>query len=755
MESYSAFSDLYPAPIIDWVQAKGWTGFREIQKLAIANIPIDQASPLSDVILEAETSSGKTEAAFLPLIARHLLADPKPKGFVIVYVSPLKALINDAQIRLESLGAAADLGVYRWHSESEADKDKARKAAASILLTTPESIEGFLVRAISKPTELAALTSAQAIVVDELHAYFDTARGRHLQSLLHRLDLHAGRKIPRIGLSATLGNIDKEASDALRPKAVDPAKVIRSSGAEAKPVKVAVKVFVDSAEAGLEGEAVRKPLPERIAEELLADLGNASRSLVFANARATVETVFEALSKRAPEGQPFEVARHHSSVPKKERETIEKKMRAEPGIDDAPASMVTICTNTLELGIDIGKVERVIQIDPTYSVSALRQRVGRSGRRDDMTAEGLIYVMENALSETTHPLEQLRLRTIQAAATAQLSLEAAFEVPNPRNLQVSTLYHQVLSMLHEHGECTTQALHEALVTTGPWESDGPFGALPFFERFIEAMEEVRKPQVARVGKDGPWRSAEGQTLRNHPYAIFSTPAEYVVTHGTKVIGRLPVTVAYRIGETFVLNAGRWRVTSVNEARHTITVARAPSAGAPRYGGPAQTPSGLVTQRVQEILAGRSISDVAGDEVVEAVVDEGRSAYQTLGLSGTRFIPWGRDTLIFPWVGARLTETLVLLLRREGLRANGSSFAITVEDEGATAIKLALSAVKPDEIDLEELAREARRLQQDRFDRLLIPYYLRLGYARRGLTLNGFTQLLNDLKTDPAAPDMKD
>lgn len=749
MESHPAFHEHYPPSIVNWVDARGWTRFREIQKLSIDTLPIDPTLPVSDHILEAETSSGKTEAIFLPLVARHVLADPKPKGFVMIYVSPLKALINDTQVRLEGLAAAADLGVYRWHSESEPDKEKARRAGACILLTTPESIEGFLVRANTKPAELAALASTQAIVVDELHVYFDTARGRHLQSLLHRLDLRAGRQIPRLGLSATLGSIDREASETLRPKGALPAVVLRPIGSEARPVKVGVKVFIENSDPsdGLT-DMVKPSLRSRVAAELVSDLKSVSRALVFANARGTVETTFEGVHELVKDGLPFVVARHHSSVPKKERETIEKQMRAQPGDSGVPLSMVTICTNTLELGIDIGKVERVIQIDPTFTVSALRQRVGRSGRRDDTTAEGIIYVLENALADGTHPLEKLRLRTIQAAATAQLSLESAFEVPNLRDLHFSTLYHQIRSMLHEYGDRTTKQLHEALVASGPWEADGPLGELSFFGRFVEAMLETRKPHIARIGLDGPWRKAEGQTLGNHPYAIFSTPAEYVVTHGARVIGRLPASIAYRVGETFVLNAGRWRVTSVNEARHTITVARAPSAGAPRYGGTAQTPSGLVTLRVREILEGRSISVVAINKEVDCVVDEGRKAYSAYQLDKTHFVRWGRDTLLFPWVGSRLTETLALILKREGLRANASSFAITVEESRPDEIKTVLNGTDLANIDLEELAREVRRLQQERFDAQLIPYYLRLSYARRCLTLDGLEELAHILVNDP-------
>lgn len=151
----------------------------------------------------------------------------------------------------------------------------------------------------------------------------------------------------------------------------------------------------------------------------------------------------------------------------------------------------------------------------------------------------------------------------------------------------------------------------------------------------------------------------------------------------------------------------------------------------------------MTQRIRAILDGRPIDDLTADEEVARVIDEGRAAFQEFGLGQNHFLGWRRDTLIFPWVGAKLTETLVLALRREGLKATTTSFAITVEDTTPEAVKAALKVI-PADLDLEELAREARQLQQDKFDRQLIPYYLRMGYARRALTTHGLPEILQRL-----------
>jgi ATP-dependent Lhr-like helicase len=185
-----------------------WTAFTPIQVSALRKIPIDPKVALPDVVLAADTATGKTEAAFLPLLARSLKDRPaNAQGFEFLYISPLKALINEmADTRLPGLAKAAKLLVHPWHSDVlDSSNTQTRKSQTGILLTTPESIEAFFLRRFHDDRDLVALLRVKAIIIDEVHAFFESARGRHLQSLLHRIDTAAERPIPRIALSATLG----------------------------------------------------------------------------------------------------------------------------------------------------------------------------------------------------------------------------------------------------------------------------------------------------------------------------------------------------------------------------------------------------------------------------------------------------------------------------------------------------------------------------------------------------------------------
>ena len=747
MESFEAFHTGYPAPLISWVNEQDWPRFREIQKKAIAAIPISPDQPIPDLILEAETSSGKTEAAFLPLIARLMARPPSNRGFSVLYISPLRALINDQLPRIMPLAELAGLQAHAWHADiPQGDKSKTRRAGKGILLTTPESLEAFAVGAATDDSLFQALCRVECIVVDEVHAFFDTARGKHLQSLLHRLDDCVGRAIPRLGLSATLGSADVSAAAVLRPEQPKDVKILRSSGDEARPAQVRLRAFVDDDASRIDGETPNDRMMERIARQLVSDFAKDSRGLVFANSRAMVTHLTEKCQEVSGPGgiQFFE---HHSSILAGDRRKIEKWMRGEG--DDAPSQMVVIATNTLELGIDIGKVARVVQIDPTFTVSALRQRVGRSGRRNDGHPSGLLYLREQRTTEDSHPLDRLRLRTFQAAATAQLAMEGQFEQPNSSDLHLSALYHQIISTLREKTFATTDELYSALVETGPWSANETVIDRRFFDRLLETMSIGREPAIERI-EEISWKLTEARAKRRHTYAMFSTPPDYIVSAGGNVVGKLPMTVAYRVGDTFVLNRGRWRVVDVNDERRTLSVVRAPTAGAPRFGGLAQVPSGIVSKRMLEIYKGHDVSGLAADDDFMLLIAEGRHAFEAHDLRNARFLQAGRDVILFPWRGARALQTLMLAMRREGMRASASNFAILVEDATIADVIATLEIVKSQPLaELDELAREARQLRSDRFDRYLIPYHQRLAFASRHLSGDGFFELIDDLLTASA------
>ncbi|WP_170950365.1 DEAD/DEAH box helicase [Mesorhizobium sp. WSM3864] len=742
MQEFEPFNTRYPASVISWVKERDWPRFRVIQQRAIEAIPIDPREPIPDLVLEAETSSGKTEAAFLPLVARLIGREPSSPGFSVLYISPLRALINDQVPRIGDLSKLAGLETFGWHSDvSQGSKNRARTTRAGILLTTPESLEAFAIGAAAEGSLFEAISRVECVVIDELHAFFDSARGRQLQSLLNRLDKHAHRAIPRIGLSATLGSADVSAAAVLRPESPSDVAIIRSTGDEVRPAAVRIRAFVDEDASQIDGETPNARVIERIAKQLVSDFADDTRGLVFANSRNSVEQLVEQCLHAAG-ARDIQFFGHHSSIKSSDRRKIEEWMRLEG--TDAPKQMVVIATNTLELGIDIGRVQRVVQIDPTYTVAALRQRVGRSGRRDEAHPDGLLYLREQHITFESHPLDRLRLRTFQSAATAQLSMEGQFEQPNPSDLHLSTLYHQVISILREKTFCTSDELYEMLVETGPWTARRDVIDRAFFNRLLETMGNGGDAAVELI-EDVSWRLTDAMLKRRHAYAVFSTPPDYTVSAGGTVIGKLPMTVAYRIGDTFVLNRGRWRVVNVSDERRTLSVTRAPTAGAPRFGGLAQVPSGVVSVRMLKIYKGHDVDALATDDDFLRLIDEGRQAFEEFGLASTRVLKVGRDVIVFPWRGSRALQTLLLAIRREGLRASASNFAILVESTTVADVVATLTILKRQPLpEPDELAREARQLRSDRFDRNLIPYHQRLAFSHRHLTVDRFAEMIEDL-----------
>ncbi|HXZ08082.1 MAG TPA: DEAD/DEAH box helicase, partial [Paraburkholderia sp.] len=297
--------DLLDERIRRWIWSEGWTELRDAQERAVpALIDADR-----DVIIAAATAAGKTEAAFLPILT-HLLRDEPCAGSVL-YISPLKALINDQWSRLERLCESLEIPVVGWHGDVSASrKQRFLKKPTGVLLITPESLEAMFV------TRGAALASTFAglryVVVDELHAFIGSERGMQLQSLMHRVDLACGRVVPRVGLSATLGDM-RLAAQFMRPKATRPVEIIESASA-GQELKILIKGFVEQpARIHLEA-AIEKPGLEDIVPGSTVDVANhmyrvlrGSNNLIFPNSRRQVELYADLLRRACDrDGYPNE-----------------------------------------------------------------------------------------------------------------------------------------------------------------------------------------------------------------------------------------------------------------------------------------------------------------------------------------------------------------------------------------------------------------------------------------------------------------
>src|SRR5688572_13431784 len=393
-KSSSAFERLNER-VQRWIWSQQWTGLRDIQEAAVD--PILKGD--RDVIIAAPTASGKTEAAFLP-ICSSLLERPG-SGVRVLYVAPLKALINDQFERLESLCEELEIPVNRWHGDvAGSQKKRVVENPEGILLITPESLEGLFVRRATKLLKMFGGLSY--VVLDELHSFVGTERGRQLQSHLSRLEKLLSRRVPRIALSATLGDM-LLAADFLRPRAGDTVCLIES-GPGGQEIKIQLRGYRVKEFKGDETASTRTPIGDshEIAEHVFQNL-RGSDNLVFANSRETVELFSDRLRRVSEANRvPNEFLPHHGSLSKELREDVEARLKEKI----TPETIV--CTSTLEMGLDIGHVSSVAQIGPPPSVATLRQRLGRSGRRGN-PARLRTYVQERSEEHTSELQSQSNL----------------------------------------------------------------------------------------------------------------------------------------------------------------------------------------------------------------------------------------------------------------------------------------------------------------------------------------------------------
>ncbi len=415
--------DLLSQSIQHCLWRMNWTELRPIQSESIRAVLQSE----DDLIVSAATASGKTEAAFLPIIS-HIDSNRK-NSIQALCISPLKALINDQFRRLDELCEHAEIPVHRWHGDVGQDKKaKLVKNPGGILLLTPESLESLF---INRTAALERMFShLEFVVIDELHAFVGRERGTHMRSLLNRLEQRIKHSYRIVALSATLGDWPKLYAQWLRPKAPELVRVVEDKSASRT---VRLKIY------GYPSEHTRKNSPDQEREdqdadlevefaEVLSDLQacfNGRHGLIFANSRNNVEWFADALNHRNEiAGLPRSYLVHHGSVSKHVREETENLMRGE-------IPFTTLCSSSLELGIDIGDVQIVGQLGAPWSVNSLIQRLGRSGRRGDRGSEIRIFITETpGPKKDAELIDRLHVELLQAIALVELMLEKWLEPPD-------------------------------------------------------------------------------------------------------------------------------------------------------------------------------------------------------------------------------------------------------------------------------------------------------------------------------------
>ncbi len=645
-----------------WIWEQRWNELRDIQEKAIR--PILESR--TDLIISSPTASGKTEAAFLPILSC-ILAKNDSQGLGVLYISPLKALINDQFERLEALCQELEIAVWRWHGDvSQNTKNSLLKHPRGVLLITPESLESLMINHSSQIPHL--FSSLSFVVIDELHSFIGTERGRQLQSLLDRLECSLKTHVSRIALSATLSNMSLAKTYLRHDKAL-PCLLIEG-GRGQQEMKAQIRGYTKPIPEPPETKGDESGRGEEATSEIARDLFKILRgqtNLVFANRRADVEIYTDTLRRLCEEQSlPNEFWPHHGSLSKSLREDVERIVK------DKSTPSTVISTATLELGIDIGMVNSVAQIGSPPSVSSLRQRLGRSGRRGQ-PAILRMFVQEEEITPDSHPHDRLRCALVQSMAMLELLMKGWYEPPMNEKLHLSTLVHQTLALIAQYGGIRAASGWEILCRSGPFASVTK-------EMYAKMLRGIGAQQLIAQDSEGLLLLGPvGEKVVNHFsfYTVFLTPEEFsLVTQDGTLLGTLPIDFPVTIGSFLIFGGRRWEVMEIDLERRIVVLTPSQGGRPPQFGGSGRSVHDRVRQEMLNLYQSTVIPPYLNPAAAR-LLSEGREHFQKMKLDERRVIQDGNDVLIFPWRGDLVTNTMTLQLRSDGLQVAPEGIALRV------------------------------------------------------------------------------
>ena len=594
-----------------------------------------------------------------------------------------------------------------------------------VLLITPESLEATL---CNRGTGIAALfKQVTFFVIDELHAFIGTERGKQLQALMHRIDVALGHTVPRIGLSATLGDMGL-AAQFLRPGR--PVAVVNASSTGGQ-LLILVKGFeeltaTDGTGRNVNPEKERAPLA--IAQHMFKNL-RGSNNLVFPNSRREVERYTHLLNGLCEQARiPKEFWPHHGNLSK------EIRYETEAALKQREHAATAVCTNTLELGIDIGAIKSVVQIGTPPSVASLRQRLGRSGRRDDEPAILRGYVIEDALDEKAGLETRLRLDTVQTASVISLLLENWFEPPAVHGAHYSTLVQQLLSSIAQYGGLqATQAFRLLCAPPGPFERVSK-------DAFAELLHTLGQQEILTQDHSGLLLHGRvGDKIVNHYsfYAAFSSDEEFRIVSGGKALGTLPVSQMMTSGQRILFGGRTWLIETIDEEHKTIHVAPAKGGAPPLFNGAGGRVHTQVRERMRDIYVAQDALPFL-DPTAQRFLREGREAFVALALADRLILDQGSQAILLTWLGDAANEAIACLLMSRGVRAFTGRLGIEIQRAGRSLEEienLLRDVASEPAAPVDELLAKANNLARQKWDGLLSSHLLRQSYASSNLDLD--------------------
>ncbi|MBR1612626.1 MAG: DEAD/DEAH box helicase [Succinivibrio sp.] len=704
---------------------KGWQELKPIQEASVKPI-LDRNR---DVIISASTASGKTEAAFLPALTG-VLNSQDLSGIRILYISPLKALINDQFRRLEEMTEFTNLKVTPWHGDVSASKKNALLSEPKgIILTTPESLESLLINHVEWLKD--AMKNLFYVVIDEFHAFMGTQRGYQLQSQLHRIENLISKRVYRIALSATFSDANCVLGY-LRANSKIPCQVITTPSSDKDLLSIQIKGYDHVAING-EDEISRLPDEYNLIANDIFRLLRGSTNLVFCNSRFCTEALASKLETLCKEKfVPVEFFPHHGSLSRDLRESLEYRLQ------EGRWPTTAICTATLELGIDISDVSSIAQVDHPVNVASLRQRLGRAGRREHNAV--LRVFLPEGDSDTQHL--ELFENTALTVAMIELLLERWYEPPLDHEYAFSTLLQQTLSVIASFGSVSAKSLYDLLCKTGPFSLNTP----KIYMQFLKCLGE--KDLIVQLNDGTLALGLEGEKMLSawSFFAAFDTPSEFTIEHDGQNIGTVPLTRDLMIDDTFLFAGRGWKVNFFSQERHVIGVKPYPHDAQPlSMNGSAGHVHDRVRERMLKIYKEGKIPQYLNKTAKEHL-QKGIALFHDRALDTSHIYEGPLGISLFPWKGDRVIRTIVLMLKREAVSAVAYKSHIELEYTPKDSLKVAVhNILDTKEIDEIELIKKINNLDRDKHDGFISMDLKRLAFAHSELDVKGaleFFKVLN-------------
>lgn len=737
----------FPDFIREFIYRNSWETLRAVQ-IAAARTLFENDHHL---LLTSSTASGKTEAAFFPILAD--LWENPPASIGALYIAPLKSLINDQFSRMEELLEESGIAVTHWHGDVAAShKRKLLETPRGILQITPESLESML---MNRSNDIVRLFSdLRYIVVDEIHTLTGSDRGNQIICQLTRLSRLIGHEPRRIGLSATVGDAGL-AAEWLAGGSCVPVDVPVLAEGKIRWRLGMEHFYVQNPKANQTDRAQKQPLavaaeseqetvkhPDAVSTldagyEYMYDCVKDCKSLVFSNSREETEyltATFRQIAAARGEQDIFLI--HHGNLSAAIREEAEAKMK------DRDSMVVTCATVTMELGIDIGRLERVLQSQSPHSVSSFLQRLGRSGRRGQPPEMMMVFREEDALPNT--PLPQLMpWELLRAIAIVQLYIEERFiEPPSIRKMPMSLLFHQTLSMLAASGELSPKRLAERILTLPP------FAAVDREDYRALLVSMVQQEYLEMTEEKGLIVGLRGEKLIKSFkfYAVFKDSEDYTVRCGSDEIGT--ITTPPPVGDRFALAGRVWEVEELDIAHKLIYVKAVLGKMEVSWPGDFGEIHTKILERMRRVLEEDTVYPYLKENARERLENARHVARNTGMLEHSLVHLGGYSWCLFPWLGTRSFRTCRKYLKKHAMElgvsaieyegCNYMTFKMTESDPQTWLGRLA-DMIRRDGVDCMALVENGEIPVFDKYDDCIPVELLRRAYATDRLREDEFTR----------------